>query len=108
MIRHLKKVVQLKKNQQIGSKLLFDSIPRRLWKEKLPFNRKKPPAEPGSGRAAICLDQLGVERTCLPLQSYQDISFHLMSQNQRIAQPGLMKQIMNNTPSPVPYHYNAL
>uniref|UniRef100_A0A669DNQ7 Ig-like domain-containing protein n=1 Tax=Oreochromis niloticus TaxID=8128 RepID=A0A669DNQ7_ORENI len=29
-------------------------------REKLPFNRKKPPAEPGSGRGgAICCDRLG-------------------------------------------------
>jgi len=32
-------------------------------RKKLPFNRKKPLAEPDSGRAAICLDQLGAERT---------------------------------------------
>ena len=32
-------------------------------KERLPFNRKKPLAEPDSGRVAICLDQLGFERT---------------------------------------------
>jgi len=29
--------------------------------KKLPFNRKKPSLE--TGRAAICLEQLGVERT---------------------------------------------
>jgi len=28
--------------------------------EKLPFNRKKPPTEPGSGWTAICLDRLGL------------------------------------------------
>jgi len=28
--------------------------------EKLPFNRKKPPTEPGSGWAAVCLDRLGL------------------------------------------------
>jgi len=32
-------------------------------KKKLPFNRKKPPLEPEPGRVAICLDQLGAERT---------------------------------------------
>jgi len=32
-------------------------------KRKNSFNRKKPPSEPEPGRAAICLDQLGVERT---------------------------------------------
>jgi len=32
-------------------------------KIKLPFNRKKPLAELESGRVAICLDQLWVERT---------------------------------------------
>jgi len=32
-------------------------------KEKLSFNRKRPPAEPDSGRAAICLDRLGHEKT---------------------------------------------
>ena len=31
--------------------------------KKLPFNRRKPPSEPEPGRAAICLDQLGAERT---------------------------------------------
>jgi len=29
----------------------------------LHFNRKKPPSEPEPGRVAICLDQLGAERT---------------------------------------------
>jgi len=32
-------------------------------RKKLSFNRKKPLTEPDSGRAAICLDQLGVETT---------------------------------------------
>jgi len=32
-------------------------------KKKLPFNRKKPLAEPDSRRGAICLNQLGFERT---------------------------------------------
>jgi len=38
---------------------------KRLEKRKRknkPFNRKKPLAEPDSGRA-VCLNQLGVERT---------------------------------------------
>jgi len=29
----------------------------------LPFNRKKPQAEPDSGRMATCLDQLGFKMT---------------------------------------------
>uniref|UniRef100_A0A668W4V2 G-protein coupled receptors family 1 profile domain-containing protein n=1 Tax=Oreochromis aureus TaxID=47969 RepID=A0A668W4V2_OREAU len=38
----------------------IDRLLARLGKEKLPFNRKKPPAEPGSGRGgAICCDRLG-------------------------------------------------
>jgi len=32
-------------------------------RKKHPFNRKKPLAEPDTGSMAICLDQLGVERT---------------------------------------------
>ena len=32
-------------------------------RKKLPFNRKKPLAEPDSGRVAIRLDQLGFEKT---------------------------------------------
>jgi len=32
-------------------------------KKKLPFNRKKPLSEPDSGGGAVCLDQLGFERT---------------------------------------------
>jgi len=52
-------------------KLLFHPIPRPeraradCGEKKLPFNRKKTPSEPEPepGRAAICLDQLGVERT---------------------------------------------
>jgi len=49
--------------------LLSDPIPRPerargdCGRKKLPFNRKKPPSEPEPGRAAICLDQLGVEGT---------------------------------------------
>ena len=56
-------------NQQIASKLLSDPIPRPerargdCGEKNLPFNRKKPPSEPEPGRAAICLDQLGAERT---------------------------------------------
>jgi len=34
-----------------------------MERKKLPFNRKKPLAESDSGRAATCLDRLGVERT---------------------------------------------
>lgn len=29
-------------------------------KEKPPFNRKIPPADPGSGKSSMCCDQLGV------------------------------------------------
>jgi len=36
---------------------------RRLWRKRLPFNRKKPLAEPDSGRVAIQLNQLGFDRT---------------------------------------------
>jgi len=48
-------------------KLLFNPIPHperaqgNCGEKNLPFNRKKPPSEPG--RAAVCLDQLGAERT---------------------------------------------
>ncbi|MEQ2306068.1 hypothetical protein AMECASPLE_004250 [Ameca splendens] len=39
--------------------------------EKLPFNRKKPPAEPGSVCAAICHDQLGVRENRAETQREQ-------------------------------------
>lgn len=39
----------------------YDQRLGNCGKEKLPFNRKKPPAEPVSGRGGdICCDQLGV------------------------------------------------
>ena len=64
----IKKVVELRKPTDC-TELLFDPIPRpdhtqgNCGDKKLPFNRKKPPSEPEPGRAAICLDQLGAERT---------------------------------------------
>ena len=56
-------------NQQIAPKLVFSPISRPkhacgdCGKEWLPFNMKKPLAEPDSGRVAIRLDQLGFEKT---------------------------------------------
>jgi len=66
-------------NQQFAPKLFFDPIPHLedaqsdYGKKPLPFNSKKPLAEPDSERAAIYHHWLGVERTGKREQQTPDI-----------------------------------
>jgi len=59
-------------------KLLFESVPHSeraegdSGKEKLPFNMKKPLIAPDSGRVAIWLSSLGVERVGKKGQKYHN------------------------------------